>query len=180
MTTHNFAALRSSVIGASESQSWALAVEEWEVTGLEEDPLSTGICICGKTGLTYLYTIKNVRNNEHLFPIGSTCVNLFDVEELRISVGALRGLLHLRAEFNANKTIDLAPPHFSRAVLADLWQNGAFQPSNFNRFNEDNDYRFLLDMFNQRRDPTPAQEKKIWVLINRTIRDFVMTDERLD
>lgn len=57
MSTHNFGALRRAVIEASLADRWAQAVEEWQVVCVEEDPHATGICVCGKTGLVYLYTI---------------------------------------------------------------------------------------------------------------------------
>ena len=58
MSTHNFGALRRAVIEASLADRWAQAVEEWQVVCVEEDPHATGICVCGKTGLVYLYTIR--------------------------------------------------------------------------------------------------------------------------
>jgi hypothetical protein len=179
MTTHNFDSLRSAVIDASLSRTWAQAVQEWQVIGVEEDPTSAGICVCGKTGLLYLYTIHNQQTQETLFPIGSSCVNLFEIEELDISVAVLERLLKLRAAFVARKHVELTSEYFSRAALADLWENGAFPPNGFNLANGDNDYRFLLDLFNQRHEITENENRKVWVLINRTIRRFVMNDERL-
>ncbi|MCS3494392.1 hypothetical protein M2368_003424 [Arthrobacter sp. JUb119] len=179
MSTHNFATLRRAVIETSLSNNWAQAVQEWQVVSVEEDPRGTGICVCGKTSLVYLYTIHNWRTQESLFPIGSQCVNLFEVEELDLSVNVLHQLLKLRSAYTSHKNVDLTSEYFSRALLADLWQNEAFPPNDFNRGNGDNDYKFLLDLFNQRHDFTQKEKRKVWVLINRTIKEFVMKDERL-
>lgn len=179
MSTHNFETLRSAVIDASLSDRWAEAVQEWQVVSVEEDPRATGICVCGKTGLVYLYMIHNRHTDWSLFPIGSSCVNLFEVEELDVSVGVLRRLLDLRAAFATGKRVELTTEFFSRALLADLWQNGAFPPNEYNRSNGDNDYKFLLDLFNQRHEFTEREKSKVWVLLNRTIRSFVLSDERL-
>ena len=179
MSTHNFETLRGAVISASLSDNWANAVQEWQVVGVEEDPRATGICVCGKTGLAYLYTIHNQQNQQTLFPIGSSCINLFEVKELSASVTVLHRLLELRAAFIAQKRVDLTSEYFSRAVLAYLWQNGAFPPNEYNRSNGDNDYKFLLDLFNQQHEFTQKEERKVWVLLNRTIKNFVMNDERL-
>lgn len=179
MSTHNFDTLRGAVVNASLSHSWAQAVREWQVIGVEEDPNSTGICVCGKTGLLYLYAIHNQQSQETLFPIGSSCVNLFEIEELDISVAVLEKLFKLRAAFLAGKHVELSSEYFSRAVLADLWENGAFPPNGFNRSNGDNDYKFLLDLFNQRHEITENENRKVWVLINRTIGPFVVGDKRL-
>lgn len=179
MSTHNFIALRRAVIEKSLSNNWAQAVQEWQVVSVEQDPRGAGTCVCGKTSLVYLYTIHNLKTQESLFPIGSKCVNLFEVEELDLSVNVLHQLLKLRSAYAASKKIDLTSEYFSRALLADLWQNEAFPPNDFNRGNGGNDYKFLLDLFNQRHEFTRNEARKVWVLINRTIRDFVMKDQRL-
>ena len=95
------------------------------------------------------------------------------------SVTVLHRLLELRAAFIAQKRVDITSEYFSRAVLAYLWQNGAFPPNEYNRSNGDNDYKFLLDLFNQQHEFTQKEERKVWVLLNRTIKNFVMNDERL-
>jgi hypothetical protein len=170
MSTHNFEALRRAVIDLSHSNRWAEAVEEWQVVGVEEDPHGTGICVCGKTGLVYLYEIHNQHTDEALSPIGSSCVNLFEVEELNVTVTVLRFLFELRRAFAMGTRV---------TTLADLWENGAFPPNEYNRHNGDNDYRFLVDLFNQHHDFSDAEQRKVWVLINRTIKRFVMNDDRL-
>ena len=179
MGTHNFEALRSAVVGASLSDRWAQAVEEWQVVSLVEDPTVTGTCVCGKNPLVYLYTISNRLTGLSLFPIGSSCVNLFQVEELDASANVLHQLLKLRSAYVNNVSVELSSEYFSRALLADLWENDAFPANDFNRGNGDNDYKFLLDLLNQRHDFTPGERKKVWVLLNRTIKVFVMNDERL-
>ena len=177
--THNFEKLRQVVVGASLSNRWAQAVQEWQVIGVEEDAGASGICVCGKTGLRYLFEIYNRRTDQPLLPIGSSCVNMFEVEELDLSVAELRRLFDLRSAYSSHRRVYLTSEFFSRATLADLWQNGAFPPNNYNNHNGENDYRFLLNMFNQRHELTDKEKSKVWVLLNRTIKDFVMDDERL-
>ncbi|MGM7669277.1 hypothetical protein [Microbacterium sp. A93] len=179
MNTHNFGTLRGAVIDASLSDNWSDAVEEWQVVGVEEDQRRTGICVCGKTGLLYLYTIFNRQTQQSLVPIGSQCIRLFEVDELNTSVNVLEQLLKLRAAYAAGDRVDLTSEYFSRGVLAYLWENGAFPANKFNRANGDNDYKFLLDGFNQRHELTENEKRKVWVLVNKTIKPFVMTDERL-
>lgn len=179
MSTHNFGTLRGTVIEASLSNNWAQAVQEWQVVSVEEDPNHTGICVCGKTSLRYLYTIHNWKTQQSLFPIGSQCVNLFEVEELDVSVNLLHQLLKLRSAYATSKSVELTSEYFSRALLAELWQNEAFPPNGFNGGNGYNDYKFLLGMFNQHHDFTPKERGKVWVLLNKTIKKFVMEDPRL-
>lgn len=179
MTSHNFQTLRGSVIAESRANTWAAAVEEWEVSGLEEDPTATGMCVCGNTGLRYLYTIRNFTTGRELSPIGSVCVEYFEVVELTESVSALRRLFDLRAAFVDRRTVTLTTEYFSRALLADLWEHGAFPDNDYNRGNGERDYQFLLDWFNSRSEPNTKERQKIWVLINKTIKPFVLADRRL-
>ena len=179
MTSHNFQTLRGAVIAESRATTWAGAVEEWEVVALEEDPTATGVCVCGNTGLRYLYTIRNATTGQQLFPIGSVCVEYFEVAELTESVSALRRLFDLRAAFIDRKPVTLTTDYFSRALLADLWEHGAFPDNDFNRGDGERDYQFLLDWFNSRSEPNTKERQIIWVLINKAIRSFVLADERL-
>lgn len=179
MTSHNFQTLRGAVIASSRANTWAAAVEEWEVVGLEVDPTATSMCVCGNTGLRYLYTIWNPKVGQELSPIGSVCVEYFEVAELTEGVSALRRLFELRAAFVDLRPVALTTEYFSRALLADLWENGAFPDNDYNNNNGENDYRFLLDWFNSRVDPNEKERRKIWVLVNRTIQGFVAADERL-
>ncbi|AZZ51904.1 hypothetical protein [Rathayibacter festucae] len=179
MTSHNFQSLRGAVIAGSRARTWASAVEEWEVAGLEEDLSSAGICVCGNVGLRYLYTIRNHDTGHELAPIGSVCVEYFEVPELTRGVSVLRRLFDLRAAYVDLRPVALTTEYFSRALLADLWDNGAFPDNSYNRNNGENDYRFLLDWFNSHSEPSEKEGRKIWVLVNRTIPRFVLDDKRL-
>lgn len=179
MSSHNFEALRSAVVSASTSNRWAEAVDEWQVESVEKASNSEGTCVCGKTNLVYLYTIYNPATDVTLFPIGSSCINLFEVADLKTTVSVLRGLFDLRAAFESGGRVTLDTEFFSRALLADLWQSGAFPASDYNNSNGENDYKFLLNMFNQRHEFTIRESRKIWTLINCVIKPFVKSDPRL-
>lgn len=179
MSTLHFGQLRRAVLEASHANDWTDAVHEWQIAGLEEEDEADGICVCGKTGLAYLYTIYNPTTDQELFPIGSECINHFGVRELRSESTIIRSLFKLKAAFLAGESVILKGGLFSRALLTDLYENGAFPPNEHNSGNGEKDYHFMLDMFNQRKDPTRNQGKKIWFLINHSIRSFILQDERL-
>jgi len=42
------------------------------VVGLEADPTATGMCVCGNTGLRYLYTIRNPKAGQELSRSGAS------------------------------------------------------------------------------------------------------------
>jgi len=61
------------VINNSEASNWENVVLEWEVFDCEEDETIQSSCICGKEELRYLFAIRNTRNGNFLYPIGSSC-----------------------------------------------------------------------------------------------------------
>ena len=64
---------------------------------------------------------------------------------------------------------------FSRDILRWLYEAGAFPANRFNNNNGENDYLFLLDMFNKhiKDNITQPQQRKIWGLLNYTVKPFV-------
>lgn len=181
MTTGSFEALVSAVVAASVSNAWTTAVGEWEVIQLEEDPTGQGVCVCGQNHLVKLFTIRNSRNGALLYPIGSTCVNQFGVVELDRQVNLLSGLLSLRAAIRERRQITLTSEYFSRAVIEYLFDEGAFTPDQWNYFDGERDYEFLLKMFNKRNkdDISRAQNAKIYMLLTKKVFPFIDADKRL-
>jgi len=181
MTTANFQALRRAVIESSVADRWKPAAREWEVTSVEEHPDSSGECICGQTNLLWMYTITNGVNGAELFPIGSTCVNHFERTELNQQVGVFRKLLQLRAAVRQGTPIALTTEYFSRAVLDELYEAGAFTPDQYNHGDGWNDWDFLRKMFgvHDKSAISTARQRKIRKLLEMKVVPFVLSDDRL-
>lgn len=181
MTTESFRTLVRAVVASSASDTWATAVGEWTVVELEEDPSGEGECVCGQTHLVKLFTIRNKHNGATLYPIGSKCVQLFGRSDLDRQISLLSGLLGLRSAIQERQDITLTSRYFTRAMLEDLYSEGAFVPDQWNGNDGWNDYDFLLQMFNKRdKDAiSTKQQRKIAVLLNKKIFPFVLADERL-
>jgi len=177
----NFASLQAAVLSASERPDWSRAVHEWEVTGLEEDPTAQGICICGQLNLVKLFTIRNKRTGVELFPIGSSCINLFDRPELNYSVSVLADFAKIRQSLRDGKEVDLDKDHFSRSLLEHLYDQGAFTPDVYNNYDGENDLDFLLTMFNKRikENITSRQRSKIYMMLTRKVFPFILDDQRI-
>lgn len=170
------------VFELSESESWDFAVREWSVYSLEEDPTESGVCVCGNTGLSKLFTLRNDLNGSFLNPIGSVCVNQFGRRELNGQVTLLNDLQALRNAINAREAVTLESGHFTRALLEYLHARGAFTPDKWNGHNGYNDYDFLLKMFNKKKkknEITPARRRKITMLLRTKVFPFVQQTERL-
>lgn len=163
----NFENLSTAVIEASASDYWAAAVLEWEITDAREDANADETCVCGKTGLRYLFEISNLSTGRVLYPIGSECIHLFEVSELDTEVNVRRQLMKLRAAFARGQFITLKGGLFSRSLLRYLYQQGVFE--------DENDFVFILTMFNLRtRVPTLRQSKKISAIILSSIKDYAL------
>lgn len=59
--------------------------------------------------------------------------------------------------------IELTSKYFSKKLLYALYEEGAFAPNKYNRYDGTNDYQFMLDMFNKRNksEITEQQHRKI-------------------
>lgn len=180
-TTANFQVLRGEVIAKSDAGTWKKALLEWDVTSLEEHPSNDGVCVCGQTGLLWMYTIANELNGAELFPIGSSCVNHFGRTDLNRRVDVLHKLALVQSTVNAGKRVEMTTEFFSRAALKFLFEEGAFTPDSYNHGDGANDYEFLLKMFGKRDKSTinPKQQYKLRKLVEDKIVPFVLADPRV-
>jgi hypothetical protein len=163
------------VIDNSEASDWENAVLEWEVFDCEEDETLQSSCICGKEDLRYLFTIRNTRNGNTLYPIGSSCIKKFERNDLNEDVSIKEQLFKLLHAIERNKFIVLSSDLFSRKLLDYFYDQDVFQANNYNGFRPWADYEFLLKMFNKRdKDSISLQQrKKISAIIMNSIRPYL-------
>lgn len=161
------------VIDNSESSFWDSAVLEWDIDDVIEDEDNDSSCICGKENIRYLFTIKNVQNGNSLFPIGSSCIKKFNRVDLNEITSINEMLFKLFHAVKENEFISLNSNYFSRKLLKYLFEQGAFKPNSYNQYNTKNDYTFMLDMFNKRKEPSDKQKSKIRAIIVTSIRPFL-------
>jgi len=167
--------LTSKVIAHSDSNTWDEAVKEWSVVGFDIDPNSHGACVCGQNNLYYLYTIRNHENGNELSPIGSSCIRKFNRADLNTRVTTLEKQLDLLHALEHNTFIKLDSNYFSKKLLKYLFYNGAFEDDNYDSMNN---YQFMVDMFNQRKQPTESQQKKINAIIIKNIIPYLRQLEK--
>ena len=160
------------VIDNSESDIWESAVFEWEIFDWEEDETLESSCICGKENLRYLFTIRNTLNGNILYPIGSSCIKKFERADLDEEAAVKEQLFKLLHAIENNRFLTLSSEFFSRKLLRHLYEIGAFKPTQYNNYNPEEDYQFMLDMFNKR-SRTMKQEKKVTAIILNSIKPFL-------
>lgn len=156
----------------SESNSWEDAVKEWDIVGFDVDEDCSSKCVCGKEDIKYLFKIQNHLNNVILDPIGSKCIKKFCRKDLSDEVDVCEQIAKLLDKVSNNQFVEFTSDLFSRKLLKYLYENGCFQASSYNRYDPYNDYKFLLEMFNQRKEPTDRQRNKITALIMSSIKPF--------
>lgn len=170
-----FQTLIKDVMDNSESEYWEDAVTEWEIVDVQEDERLEESCICGKEHLRYLFTIKNQLNGNELYPIGSSCIKKFERDDLKLQVDVKEQLFKLLHAVEDNQYLQLSSEFFSRKLLRYLLDIGAFEPNQWNNYNPEDDYRFMLDMFNKR-TRTDKQNNKATAIILNSIKPFLQTE----
>lgn len=168
--------LQKTVIDFSESSYWIDAVEEWDILDCSIDDEMKEICICRHEGLRYCFSIQNRYNNNILYPIGYSCILQFGRNDLKQVVSIYEQLFHIRNKYYNNEKITLKD--FSRRLLQFFLEEDVFKPTRYNSYNPENDYQFMLQMFNQRSEPTIKQQSKINAIIVNSIIPYIKTKER--
>lgn len=163
--------IRLALVRAVEDASglpWDVARLTWRVSDMEEDEHADGECVCGQTGLRYLYTIADDRTGAVLYPIGSDCIAHFAIDSMTDEVRRLRDLWELASIVESGTALTLKGEgrNLTKAKLAALYDEGAFKPSQWNGGEPARDHDFLLKMFGKRNEPSPAQRRKIAVLLS--------------
>ncbi|MGF6376541.1 hypothetical protein M2140_001618 [Clostridiales Family XIII bacterium PM5-7] len=171
-TSRYYENLIQTVIDNSDAHDWSSAVQEWSVYDVEEDEELVESCVCGKENLRYLFTIKNDINGNILYPIGSSCIKKFERKELNEEVDVKIQLFKLLHAIEENEYLTFSAEFFSRKLLRYLFENNAFKATAYNNYDPENDYEFMLKMFNARQR-TQRQEKKAIAILLSSIKPFL-------
>ena len=176
MSSSYYRNLIQTVLNASYADCWEKAVREWKIVDCEEDEECSSYCICGKENIRFLYTIHNVITGRRLFPIGSSCIRKFKRDDFNDEIKVLEEMYRLCHAIENGERIELTSKYFSRRLLEALYEEGAFKPSQYNFHNGENDYRFMLQMFNKRDKSsiTERQKSKIRGIIAYSIKPFLL------
>ncbi len=170
------------VMNNSEADNWEDAVNEWTITDCSEDERQTSECICGKENIKYLFTIENKFNGNVLYPIGSSCIKKFHRKDMNDEANVHERSFKLLHAVEDNRYLSLSTEYFSRKLLLWLYNEGAFD-SEYNNFDGQDDYEFMVKMFNKRdKDSiTVKQDKKIKAILLNSIKPYLkeILDDRI-
>lgn len=161
------------IVAASLSNNWDEAVTEWDIEDCEEDEHAETNCMCGHEGIRYLFRIRNRFNGNTFFPIGSECIKKFGRADLSAEVDVQERMFKLYDALIKGRRIQLNSEFFSRKLLMYFLDQDAFAPNRYNGNDGANDYQFMLNMFNSRREASSAQDSKINAIIAFSIKPFL-------
>lgn len=172
----NFEILKKIVLESSKSDKWDEAVLEWDISGCYVDNECKSQCICTKTGLKFCYTISNIETNEELTPIGSSCINRFDVFELSEKADFIQRMILLADKSYNGELIEITNKDiFSRKLIDKLFYCQAFSDDdNYCLFDAEGKYRELKSAFNTRN----AYAFEVSNIINKEIIPFARKIKR--
>ena len=175
MASYYYQILIKSVLEASTTDKWEIAVREWDIVDCKEDEKHLSECVCGKENLRYLFTIRNRKTGRSLYPIGSTCIEKLGRDDLDYEVNVQLDMYHLVHVIESGERIELTSKYFSKKLLYALYEEGAFTSNQYNGYDGTNDYQFMLDMYNKRNKSniTEQQHRKIRGLIAYSIKPFL-------
>lgn len=165
--------LPKEVVALSCADNFDAARHEWDLVDRDIDPDCLQSCVCGKEGLRYLFTICNRETGAELYPIGSSCIELFGRKDLDQQVGITKQMYEVLAEYRETGSLRLNGGAITRAVLKQLYEEGCFDPNSYNDGNPETDYQFLVKMFNRRNELSEGQRRKVWMLLNRTVGPYL-------
>lgn len=167
--------LIKTVMNKSWGNTWEEAVQEWDIIDCAEDNSLSRSCICGKEQIKYLYRLHNRKTNQWLFPIGSSCIKKFQRKDLQEKTATTEAMFKLLHAVGNNQYLQLSSDLFSRKLLKELYDQGAFKATSYNHYNPKNDYDFLLKMFNKRakNSISTLQQKKITAILLNSIKPFL-------
>ncbi len=154
------------IICSSESNEWKSAAQEWEIIGYER--VEDGTCICGKEKIKDVYKIRNRRNGNELYPIGSSCVDKFESKEMTKDTDKFKkiynkisnGRSKLKQTVNKGESIRFIARLFSEELIRYLNKKGVLS---------DSDCQFLFDM-RSKRSKNAGEQKRIDEIID----DFIV------
>lgn len=174
-------ALHDLVVELSESNTWVGAAVEWGVSNMVDMDQPTYECLCGKKGVRYIYTIRNMKTGAQIDPVGSECIHKFGkstraYEELDV----FSVLSRTREQLLSGEPIQMKSPFFTKRALKYMLDDGAFPGTSYNDGNGANDHKFLLHVFNKRHveDLTERQVFKYRRLMDDTVKPYLLTSHK--
>ena len=153
MVTDYSSSFFGAVIEKSVSENWDVARHEWSVVACVEDPDLVESCICGKEHLRYLYKLRNEKNGNALYPVGSSCIKKFSVCAMEDDADCWKQafkLMHAAEKLGRGKYVEFGSDLFSRKLISFMHRHGAFQPNSANGWDGTRDLKLLMQAFNAR------------------------------
>ncbi|KXT83322.1 hypothetical protein ACVRXQ_06250 [Streptococcus panodentis] len=130
--------LKETIIRLSSSDNWEQARMEWTKAKLIKiDSSHRQSCLCGHKNIKKLFSIvRNDGSEIELYPIGSSCIEKFENEELTKSLKKAEKIYKLKEGDSFQDLRDM----MDIELLDQFYEEGYFKEDKENEFNTWNDY----------------------------------------
>ena len=166
--------LSKKILDNSVAKDLKIAIDEWYIYDCKENYISDKKCVCNKEKVKYCFSLKNSHNDKIITPICSSCLKKLGRDDFKEQILIYEQMFEILNDEKEKRFINLE--YFSRKFLFFLYDNGAFKPTKYNKFDGKKDYLFLLEMFNKKSKPTEIENKKIKGIIFYSVIPFVKTE----
>ena len=159
--------LKETVIELSIADNWEEAKMEWtkaELVKIDADRKQS--CLCGHKSLKKVFAItRNDGSGIELSPIGSSCIEKFENEELTKSIKRAEKIYKLKKNLKFEDLREV----MDEEMLEDFYSKGYFKEDKENEFNPWNDYilfKMALSRKNEERQLAYNKIERIIYVIN--------------
>lgn len=165
---HNLA---EAIVGNSIADNLTDAMKEWEPYGVYEDNEKSDSCICGKEGIRFHHSIRNIHTGKIIEPVGSVCIKKFKghndelVNLCEVGEDACKAIRYL-GEHPEEKPLAKSPM-LTRKLIDHMGKCGVFGKDEAFGLEQAS---FLLNIFNRRKKLTPRQRDRNDLLM----RDYII------
>lgn len=135
--------LKNILIDNSLSKDFVEAIEEWRMVSMETDINGNFNCLCGQQNIKYLYKIRNVKNKNILYPIGSSCIHYFNNSRLNNELKIIQNGEEIfnHGKYSGKKINEIVEnyPDYIVFLINERKQN--------NKVRKNNDYNKLINYY---------------------------------
>ncbi|MCD2143723.1 hypothetical protein [Gordonia paraffinivorans] len=153
-------------LSKSSSQYWRDAKFEWFVDTFDDLGEPVEVCVCGNSGLRYVYGVANHVTGATLGPIGSFCIERFDSDEMIEQMRDMSALARLEADAKAGT---LGRASFTVRGIDVLHDRGVLDEADWRVMRR----AYRLGRARLRNDP--ALSRRVMWIVELTIRPALLT-----
>lgn len=165
------------IVEKSESDNYSEAIKEWEVIGCVIDSSISSKCLCGHSGIKYLYRIRNIFNGNELFPIGIKCIEKFGNKDMDKEASYMIKELELYKVLleQRNYSIESLSGILTKDLAKHFYNKEVYVGANCSSLNGHRGYALLLKVLSSRdtKDISESDLNRFYVIVKHSILPYL-------